>query len=137
MKGANGNDGNMRKPFPWKDEAEQRADPDSLWNWQATLDRVRQDHPALRRGDLEFLTSNPDQATVYARTRGNDQVVVVLNLTDVPLDDLTIPLKGVPATGLTTLASTSGASELGTDGLKVRGLGPYGIQIVQVITKVD
>lgn len=134
MKGANGNDGNMRKPFPWRDLAEHQGEPDSVWNWQAFLGKLRHDHPALRRGDLTVLNPNPDQAAVYSRTLGRHQVVVVLNLTEVPLEQFTVALSGPSPLALSVLSGDPAALSLDQGVLTVKGMVPYGITIVQVVS---
>lgn len=135
MKGANGNDGNMRKPFPWNEVDAARADPDSLWQWQARLNRLRKEHPALRHGDWQFFTATPDQASIYARTLGNDQLVVVLNLTDEPLDDFAVSLgstfRGTPVPLVGDLSTFSWDGQ----NLSVRGLAPFGVRIFQFGTE--
>lgn len=132
MTGANGNDGNMRKTFPWKALEEAKADPESLWNWQAALNRLRLAHPALRRGDLRLLTATPDLAAVFARTLGADRVVVVLNLTDESLDEVTVPLGDLSKGPLTSLAGDPSAASLDGGALSIRGLEPYGVRIFQL-----
>jgi glycosidase len=100
-----GRDPDNRRDFPggWPDDpvndftAEGRTgDAAKVYNWTHDLLHFRQDHPAVRRGDLIQLLTNQDQY-VYLRTSPEEDVLVVLNRAghekpiSIDVDDL--PLK--------------------------------------------
>lgn len=69
-----GKDPDSRRAFPWK-EADWNQD---LRSWVKTLIALRKRTPSLRRGDYSRLLAE-DGCFVFARTLGEDKVVVVLN----------------------------------------------------------
>lgn len=72
-------DPDNRWAFPW-DEAQWDTD---LRTYIQKLITARKQHPALRRGDLERLhLSEENNWYAFSRNLGDDQVVVVLNLSD-------------------------------------------------------
>jgi alpha-glucosidase len=58
--------------------AEQKADPDSLFQFTRQLLALRRQYPALRRGSQEFLASRPG-TLVYQRREGSQTVLVAIN----------------------------------------------------------
>lgn len=98
-------DESKRTPMPWNNEAgggfttamspwfpfapgrdtanvaDQMNSPDSLLSRYRDLIRARKSSPALQNGSLELLPSSP-QVLAFVRRTGNEQVLVVHNLTD-------------------------------------------------------
>ena len=72
-----------RKPYPWGNE-----DTDLL-HWYTKLGKIRKRHPALRRGELQWLTVD-GPVLAYRRTDPTEHLVVVTNAADTP-QQLTIP----------------------------------------------
>jgi glycosidase len=143
-----------RTPMPWADDdtafttgvpwfrfapgretasvAAQTDDPQSLLSRYRTLIRLRQQHPALRTGDLALvaLEGAPTGAVAYLRTAGDQRLLVVHNLADAPATlawtlpgEPTYTLRfgdrgvGVPAGGAITLpARATGVWELDAEG---------------------
>ncbi|MFP4394183.1 MAG: maltose alpha-D-glucosyltransferase [Anaerolineales bacterium] len=64
----------------------QLDDPDSLLNWMKRVIRVRKEHPAFGRGDLDLLAPDNPAILAYARTYLQEELVVVNNLSDAPQD---------------------------------------------------
>ena len=69
-----------KDPIPWNGE-------NKLENFYKKLFELKSKNPALRGGDdqatTQFLkTSAPDQVLAYLRKNGNDEVLVILNLSD-------------------------------------------------------
>jgi len=66
----------------------QRADPRSLFNWLKHALRVRRSQPVFGRGAFEWVTVNTPAVAAYWRTRDNDRVLVVNNLSgrDQPIE---------------------------------------------------
>jgi maltose alpha-D-glucosyltransferase/alpha-amylase len=58
----------------------QRSDPGSLLNWMREAIRVRKAHPALGRGDVQFLDSGTRSVLAYLRTTGEEAILAVNNL---------------------------------------------------------
>ncbi len=79
---------------PWRAEnrdaqqvsvARQTDDPASLLNLYRRLLRLRTSHPALARGDLKFLKSTQPGVLAFARSRGDQTIVAILNLGKSPV----------------------------------------------------
>jgi neopullulanase len=92
MKG--GKDPENRYAFPW-DEKEWNHD---LYNYVKKLIAARKRHPALRRGDLRRVYLSKENGWyAFARTLGEDQVIIALNSTseshliNIPLQKLELP----------------------------------------------
>jgi len=60
-------------------DAQQRS-PFSLLNWMKRLIRVRQQHPALGRGTIEFLKPENPHVLAYLREHEDDLILIVGNL---------------------------------------------------------
>ncbi|MGD9939977.1 MAG: DUF3459 domain-containing protein, partial [Clostridia bacterium] len=61
-----------------KNVVAQKADPASLWNWYATLLRLRKDEPALVSGSLRFIDT-PTDVIAWERQEGDNRIAVYLN----------------------------------------------------------
>lgn len=75
------------------------ARDEALRSYYQQLIRIRQEHPALRRGDYTLLTQPADPALAFARrdAASGDQVIVLANREDKPLmADVALPA-GWPA----------------------------------------
>ena len=85
--------------------AAQSGDPDSLLSWYRSLIALRDDHPSLRPGG-SLIALDASTRTVYANLRhdpvSGDAVVVVSNLSDEPLDGVTVTLDQGPLCGAPT-----------------------------------
>jgi glycosidase len=69
-----------KDPIPWNGE-------NKLENFYKKLFELKSKNPALRGGDDQattqiLKTSAPDQVLAYLRKNGNDEVLVILNLSD-------------------------------------------------------
>jgi alpha-amylase len=87
-----------RNPMPWGDRDIQPgkgvARDEGLRNFYKQLIQLRQQHPALRRGDYTLLTQPQDAALAFARrdAASGDHVVVLANRDDTPLQaDVALP----------------------------------------------
>ncbi|HUY87133.1 MAG TPA: maltose alpha-D-glucosyltransferase [Pirellulales bacterium] len=58
----------------------QRMNPESFWWWMKRLIALRQRHPVFGRGGLEFLLPDNPKVLAYLRSDGQEQVLVVANL---------------------------------------------------------
>jgi glycosidase len=47
--------------------------------------RVRKEHPALGRGDMNWVAAGDDRIAAYRRQYGNNRIVAVHNLSDSPV----------------------------------------------------
>ena len=65
---------------------DQLDDPDSLLNWMKKVIRVRKEHPAFGRGDLDLLAPDNPAILAYVRSYLQEEIVVVNNLSDAPQD---------------------------------------------------
>ena len=87
-----------RNDMPWGERNIQPgkgvARDEAMRSYYKTLIRLRQDHPALRRGDYTLLMQPQDAALAFARrdAASGDQVVVLANRDDAPLmADVALP----------------------------------------------
>jgi maltose alpha-D-glucosyltransferase/alpha-amylase len=64
--------------------ATQRSDPDSLLNWIRQAIRIRKAHPALGRGDVEFLQPSSRAVLALLRTHGDETILALSNLSGEP-----------------------------------------------------
>jgi cyclomaltodextrinase len=78
-----GKDPECRKAFPWEE---------TLWkpglrDWVQKLTDLRNQMPALRRGDIKFLEShNSKNAITFIRKLNEEKILVVLNAADTPTE---------------------------------------------------
>ncbi|MBN8598444.1 MAG: alpha-glucosidase C-terminal domain-containing protein [Planctomycetes bacterium] len=61
------------------------SDPNSLLNLYKTLVRLRQANPALAKGEYTPLEASDKSVYAFARTEGNQTIIVVANLSDKPV----------------------------------------------------
>jgi alpha-amylase len=87
-----------RNNMPWGDRdilpGKGVARDEGLRDFYKTLLKVRQEHPALRRGDYTLLTQPTDAALAFSRrdAASGDQVLVLANREDGPLTaDVALP----------------------------------------------
>ena len=71
--------------------AAQVDDPDSMFAHHQRLISLRHDDPVVVHGDFTMLLPEHPQLYAYLRTLGNDQVLVVANLSDQPADAAELP----------------------------------------------
>ncbi|WP_443748070.1 alpha-amylase family glycosyl hydrolase [Asticcacaulis solisilvae] len=62
--------------------AAEQGDKDSLLGWYTTLYNMRRAHPVLGSGDFRLLSKAGDPTLVFTRSRGDDKVLVAINLSD-------------------------------------------------------
>lgn len=79
--------------------AAQSGDPDSLLSHYRTLIRLRQDHPALRAGDLLPVKSDARPVYSFVRHSPEETLLVVVNLGQDPVRDYRLTLEEGPLTG--------------------------------------
>jgi alpha-glucosidase len=63
---------------------EQMREEGSLFNFYKKLLKLRKDHPALRRGDLEMATVVPGNSLIYFRCLPEEQAMIALNFSPEP-----------------------------------------------------
>jgi len=102
-------DENLRTPMQWTGEATkagftsgkpwrgankdtatknvqaESSDPNSLLNLYKSLVRLRQANPALAKGDYTPLEASDKSVYAFARTEGNQTIIIVANLSDKPV----------------------------------------------------
>ena len=97
MTGTNPPDEAIRKPMEWEWVDRQRMNPESLFNWYRRLIHLRNRYPSLTARDDQQEKSYKGLMTiemeVYAylrHTAGEDPIMVVMNLSDQPLENYSI-----------------------------------------------
>jgi glycosidase len=88
----------------------QRDDPASLLSRYRTLTRLRADHSALRTGDLVPIETESRSVYAYLRHDHSETIAVVANLSDEPVDDVTLNLASGPLCGSPTAESLDGST---------------------------
>jgi alpha-amylase len=86
-------------------------DPGSLLGLYRTLIQFRSQSAALRFGDLVSVDTGNDGVAAYLRSAGNDHVLVVVNLSDQPIDDYALTLEAGPLAGVTGAEAVVGADQ--------------------------
>lgn len=109
-----------RTPMLWDD-----AQDTDLLAWYRALGRMRRAHPVLWRGARQTLTvDNPPGTWAYARTDGEDALVVVLNAGDSPAE-VSVPIACLGLADGTHLRNLLGEEVYAVAGGRVKvGLGP-------------
>ena len=97
------------------------ADPDSLLSHYRDLVRLRTDHAALRVGDMVLVDTGA--ATVYAflRSNGDENILVLVNLSANPVDDYALALEESPLGGAPTATDLLGGATLRPPSLDAAG----------------
>lgn len=129
--------------YPDRNVAAQSNDPDSLLVHYRTLIRLRNQHAALRVGDLAIVQS--DQPSVFASLRSSldETVLVVVNLGDKPLNDVQLSLDAgplqpgrryrlAPMLGDGSFAELTANAQGGFDTYTLAALPPYSGFILQL-----
>ena len=62
--------------------ADQRRDPESIWNFYKTMLHLRKKTPALIAGDYQPISAEPDPYLAFTRTSLEQSCLVVLNFSD-------------------------------------------------------
>ncbi len=126
--------------------ADEKLDPDSIWSTYRDLILIRNQHAALRVGDLKMLTTTDETIISFLRVSEDETVLALVNLSDQPVDEvwLTKGDSGL-SEGVYTLAPILGSgyfnplrvSENGgifhlIDTLQIPAYGVYVLQLQEV-----
>ncbi len=76
--------------------AAQDRDPGSLLNHYRALIHLRNDHPAMRRGEFLFVESTQSELYTFLRHEGDDVLLVIVNLSDEEVVDYALSLEAGP-----------------------------------------
>ncbi|MBG0786519.1 MAG: DUF3459 domain-containing protein, partial [Anaerolineaceae bacterium] len=68
--------------------ADERLDSDSIWSTYRDLIQIRNQHAALRVGDLVMLTTTDEAIISYLRVSEDEAVLVLVNLSNHPVDEV-------------------------------------------------
>jgi glycosidase len=105
--------------------ASESDDPEALLNTYKDLIVLRDQHPALRYGDLLPVETGTSLVYAFLRSIGDDHVLVVVNLSRVPSTGHSLDLRAGPFEGPVSVTSLIGpdvtAPAIGPDG----GFGGY------------
>jgi glycosidase len=89
----------------------QTSDPESLFSHYRTLTRLRETHSALRTGELIPLDAEPRGVYAYLRHDQSGVVAIVANLSDEPVEDITLTLPSGPLCGTSEAQTLLGTAE--------------------------
>jgi oligo-1,6-glucosidase len=64
---------------------DQIKDPDSVFHHYRRLIQLRHDEPVIRLGDFAMLLPDDERVVVYTRTLGDEQLLVMANVTSEPV----------------------------------------------------
>ena len=73
----------------------QKPARNSLWRHYQTMIGLRLDEPALRRGTIGGVESGSERVLAYRRTLGDDDLLVLANLSDSAVRDYGVDLRGL------------------------------------------
>ena len=68
--------------------ADEMQNADSIWSNYQDLIQIRNQHVALRAGDLTILTSTDDAIVSFLRVSEDEAVLIIVNLSDQPVDEV-------------------------------------------------
>ncbi len=108
-------DENIRRPIQWSDAANagfttgkpwrptdagyaqvnvesESADPNSLWSHYQMLIKIRNEHPALRTGAIEFFQTENPQLYATLRSKGDEFILTLINLGKDSIQDYDLEL---------------------------------------------
>jgi glycosidase len=97
------------------------GDPGSLLSHYRTLIRLRQDHPALRVGDMVLVESDRRDVYSFLRFTPDGAVLVVANLSDERVDDYTLGLESGPLSSIGSATLQLGEGEVGAPVVNATG----------------
>ncbi len=99
--------------YPQANVAAQTDDPNSLLSHYRALIALRNEHPALRTGSLDFFQAGKPQVFASLRTKDNDLILVLINLGKDPVSDYSLKLSKSPlAAGEYTLTPLMGSGKV-------------------------
>lgn len=121
---------------------DQENDPDSLFNHYRNLIHLRNDHPALRVGELDMVNSTSNAVYSFFRRSPEETLLVLLNLSDEAVSDYQLNLESGSLSDTVSASQLFGAGEaaaptLNSDGgfdsyVPVAELAPYSTTVIQL-----
>jgi len=75
--------------------AVQKKSKDSLWSHYQSLIDLRLAHPALKRGTTEVVDLQNDSLLGFRRTLGNEDILIIANMSDRPIREFGLDLEGL------------------------------------------
>lgn len=76
---------NNDKPNDGVSLEEEQNDPNSLWNFYRKMITIRKTNPVISKGVYKTLSNDNNKVFSFMRYEGNDQFIVVVNLSDKPV----------------------------------------------------
>jgi len=137
-------DEDIRLPMQWTDEANagfttgtpwrspnsdyvtknvttQSADPNSLLSFYRELIRIRNNHAALRVGDLQLINTGNRSVFASLRISREETVLILINMSSSPVNDCTLNLESSPLSGSYTVTPLLGYGEYASLQLNEQG----------------
>ena len=117
----------------------QTDDPDSLLSHYRDLIDLRTSHPALAYGDFVALESEASRIYSFLRRSPEETLLVILNLSDDPVDDYGLTLEGASLSGEASLVRGEGdlvQPEFNAEGgfagyLPLAEIAPFSLTVIQ------
>ncbi len=107
--------------FTTKNVAAQTDDPNSLLSFYRMLIQIRQQHAALRVGDVYLIETGNKTVFASLRVTAIEVILVVVNLGQNPVSDYALQLKHGPLTGAYAVAPLLGAGDLAAPVVNAQG----------------
>ena len=101
----------VNSDYTTKNVAVQSADPNSLLSFYRELIRIRNNHAALRVGDLEWVDARNRSVFASLRISCEETVLVLINMSSSPVSDYALKLEGSPLSGNYTVTPLLGYGE--------------------------
>jgi glycosidase len=115
---------------------EQKADPNSLWNFYKTLIALRKANSAIQTGNFQFVDSKNDQVLSFLRWDDTQSILVLINLNEkeetVSFDISKFPV-APNASGILELLKPAGGKSLEISEQKISAkLANFDVQLWQI-----
>jgi alpha-amylase len=107
--------------YETRNVAAQDGDPDSLLSHYQQLIRLRQEHPALRAGDMDLVDSDAQPVYAFLRYTDEEAVLVVINLSSEPVGDYALALERGPLSGACGVTLLLGEGEVSAPVVNAEG----------------
>jgi glycosidase len=109
----------------------QTSDPASLLSLYRDLIAIRNAHPALRTGSIDFPSTGKSAVYAALRKTGDDTILVLINLGEDAVTDYKLDITGLTGASLLPLLGAD-RTEIPLSPQPVAELAPFGVYIFQL-----
>jgi maltose alpha-D-glucosyltransferase/alpha-amylase len=98
--------------------ADQRSDPNSLWNMMRHMIRVRKRHPVFGRGSFAWVDCGNQAIAAYQRLYQDDRLLIINNLSS-SRQTLSVPVSGIKSLKAVNLLTGENLPQMQSDKLSL------------------